>query len=204
MKLGKLLAQSGNIGYAYMAVIPGSVGGAVLMNAGTTMEGEIKDHFASASVFDPLTEEVKEYERLDIRFGYRQSSLLKSKSIVLQAAFKLCPKDDRDADKALQTIKLVQQKRRAKQPENPKTFGSTFKTTKGNKSAGWYLEQVGMKGLRCGDAMVSIKHANWIENVGEATSSDIKKLIVIGKQRVLDKFGVSLEREVIFFPEDIS
>jgi len=203
IKLGNLLAEHGTLGYSYMAVIPGSVGGAIAMNAGTTNEGEIKDHFVTAQVFDPLTEKINEYGNGEMNFSNRSSSLLKTTNIVLQASFRLSPVEKRNKELAIQKIKELRSSRQAKQPKNPKTFGSTFKNPKGQKTAGWYLEKVGMKGMRIGGAMVAPEHANWIVNEGNATSNDVKSLIEIGKNRVYEEFGIRLQREVIFFPEDI-
>ena len=76
------------------------------------------------------------------------------------------------------------------------------KVRKFTKERKLYLEQVGMKGVRVGGAMVAEEHANWILNVDNATSSDVKKLIAIGQKRVLEEFGIPLRREVIYLPED--
>jgi UDP-N-acetylmuramate dehydrogenase len=92
--------------------------------------------------------------------------------------------------------------RKAKQPANQKNFGSTFKRPIPGNPPGWYLERVGMKGVRVGGAMVAEEHANWVLNVDNATSSDVKKLIAIGQKRVFEEYGIHLRREVIYLPED--
>jgi UDP-N-acetylmuramate dehydrogenase len=94
--------------------------------------------------------------------------------------------------------------RRLKHPKIPLNFGSTFKRPFGGKHPGWYLEQVGMKGIRSGGAMVAEEHANWILNMGNATSQDVKVLISEGQKRVSEEFGINLEREVIYLPEDMA
>ena len=203
IKLGLVLAKRGFSGYEYMAVIPGSVGGAVRMNAGTTKYGEIKDHFISATIMDPATGIIRKYTNEDMLFSYRGSSLLNSNRIILEASFELPRTGLYDSQFVFETIRRIQSERRKKQPRNPRTFGSVFKRPDSGQAAGWYLEKVGMKGLRVGGAMVPHEHANWIINTGGATSSDVRKLISIGQKRVLDEFGVVLEREVIYLPEDM-
>ena len=186
-----------------MAVIPGTVGGAVRMNAGTTREGEIKDHFLSALVMDGLTGVIREYTKKDMQFEYRGSILSKSSSIIIQTTFVLPAAEETDPEGALNGVRSLLAARRAKQPKNQKNFGSTFKHPGAEYPAGWYLEKVGMKGMQKGGAMVAHEHANWIVNVDNATSGDVKHLIETGKQRVYEEFGVVLEREVVYLPEDI-
>jgi UDP-N-acetylmuramate dehydrogenase len=94
--------------------------------------------------------------------------------------------------------------RRSEHPKTPRTFGSVFNNPQNSKhSAGWYLEKVGMKGMRIGGAMVAREHANWVLNVDNTRSSDVKKLIEIGQKRAYEQFGIQLEREVIYLPEDM-
>jgi UDP-N-acetylmuramate dehydrogenase len=204
IKLGFELARRGYSGYEYMAVIPGTVGGAVRMNAGTTKCGEIKDHFVSALILDPETNEIIRYTNDDMNFSYRNSALLYSKRIIIQAVFRLPSVKENQRRQVIKRIKELKISRQAKQPKNPKNFGSTFKRPKANHAAaGWYLEKVGMKGMRQGDAMVSNEHANWIVNLGRATTGDVRKLIGLGQKRVFETFGIRLEREVIYLPEDM-
>ncbi|NVM21053.1 MAG: UDP-N-acetylmuramate dehydrogenase [Desulfobacterales bacterium] len=203
MNLGFRLARLGYLGYTYMAVIPGTIGGAVRMNAGTTKEGEIKDHFVKARVLDPSTCEVVEYEWKDMGFGYRESAISNTGRIILQAAFRLKEESGRDVRQAMKNVQALLASRREKQPRNRRTFGSTFKRPPGGKPAGWYLERVGMKGMRVGNAMVAKEHANWILNIGEARSADVKAVIDIGQKRVFEEYGVMLSREVIYLPEDM-
>ncbi|MCK4819459.1 FAD-binding protein, partial [bacterium] len=93
MKLGFTLAREGCVGYLYMAVIPGTVGGAVRMNAGTSDKGEIKDHFVKALVFDLKASKISEYNFADMQFGHRKSVIAKRNLIILQATFKLPRKE---------------------------------------------------------------------------------------------------------------
>ncbi len=204
MKVGFSLAREGFNGYGYMAVIPGTIGGATLMNAGTGNEGEIKDHFIGAKVLDSDTLEIQEYSCKDMNYGYRKSEISKTNKIVLNSSFKLDSDTKLSKDAAINNVRQLLRSRRVKQPRNPRTFGSTFKQPSGGKPAGWYLDRVGMKGVRVGGAMVAEEHANWILNVDGATSNDVKSLIHMGQKRVLEQFGVGLKREVIYLPEDLS
>jgi len=204
IKLGLRLAQEGYEGFTYMGVIPGTVGGAVRINAGTTREGEVKDRFLSADILsaDGWTLQTRTAE--EMRFGYRTSALLRSRDVVLDATFRLPEDKESSPGKALADLKQANSTRRAKQPRSPRTVGSTFrKPIDGEHPAGWYLDRVGMKGMRVGGAVISEEHANWIVNVDNATSADCKALIDIGRERVLEKYGIRLEREVVFLPEDM-
>ena len=202
MRLGNEIARRGILGCAYMAVIPGTVGGAVRINAGTLEEGDIKDHFLSALVLNPETGVISELGRDFMEFAYRESVLSRSHKIILQATFKLPQQENPFIEKAQKIVSDLLAVRKAKQPANQKNFGSTFKRPIPGNPPGWYLERVGMKGVRVGGAMVAEEHANWILNVDNATSSDVKKLIAIGQKRVFEEYGIHLRREVIYLPED--
>lgn len=203
MKLGNKIAERGCAGCSYMSVIPGTIGGAVRMNAGTLEEGEIKDHFLNAQVLDPQTGELKTYAAEDMKFEYRKCKLSQSKKILLQITFRLPLIREKYQGEAREIINSLLAIRRKKHPAIPLNFGSTFKRPPGGNPPGWYLEQVGMKGIKSGDAMVAEEHANWILNMGNATSQDVKIIISEGQKRVFDKFGITLEREVIYLPEDM-
>jgi len=203
MKLGSKIAERGYAGCSYMGVIPGTIGGAVRMNAGTLEEGEIKDHFLNAQVLDSQTGEIETYALEDMHFGYRKCALSQSKKILFQVTFRLPQIKEKHQGEAREIINRILATRRQKHPEIPLNFGSTFKRPAGGKPPGWYLEQVGMKGMRSGGAMVAEEHANWILNMGNATSQDVKILISEGRKRVFEEFGINLEREVIYLPEDM-
>lgn len=203
IKLGNLLGKQGYLGCSYMGVIPGTIGGAVKMNAGTSPEQEIKNDFLSAVLLDPQTGSAAAYTKECMGFGYRRSILSKSRKILLQATFGLPAYKEALAQEALDAIIRLLKQRRSRHPGNPHTFGSTFRNPESHEhSAGWYLEQAGMKGLRIGGAMVALEHANWILNLGNAASGDVKKIIETGQKRVFEKFGITLEREVVYLPED--
>jgi UDP-N-acetylmuramate dehydrogenase len=204
MQLGSKIAEHGHEGYTYMGVIPGTVGGAVTMNAGINDNERIQNNFLSALILDPETLKEEEFLLEEMDFGYRKSAIKSSSKIIIEGAFFLPEKIDRPTKKASEALKQLLDLRRHKQPKNSRTFGSTFKNPKDiSHSAGWLLEKSGMKEVKSGGAMVSHEHANWIINLGNATSSDIKNLIETGQKRVFEKFGISLEREVTFLPEDM-
>ncbi|MEI6126824.1 MAG: UDP-N-acetylmuramate dehydrogenase [Pseudomonadota bacterium] len=205
LKLGNLLGKKGYMGCTYMGVIPGTIGGAVKMNAGTEPEQEIKKDFLSALLFDPQTCSTFAYTKELMGFEYRQSILSKSRKIVLEATFTLPAHRETRRHEARDAIIGLLKQRRLRHPGNPHTFGSTFRNPHNHlHSAGWYLEQAGMKGLRIGGAMVALEHANWILNLGNAKSSDIKKIIEIGQERVFAESGIALEREVVYLPDDVA
>ncbi|MCX8044132.1 MAG: UDP-N-acetylmuramate dehydrogenase [Desulfobacterota bacterium] len=203
IKLGLAIARRGFEGYAYMGVIPGSVGGAVRMNAGIGDGQEIGNHFASAMLFDIKKCTIGEVDASALAFRYRTSMLAHMSAIVLHATFQLPELHGRHKERALRAIQELLVQRSKRHPKNPRTFGSTFKNPCTGRSAGWYLEQVGMKGMRIGGAMVPYEHANWIVNTGNATTYDARQLIEIARQRVYETFGIQLEREVVYVPEDL-
>lgn len=205
MKLGNRIAEQGYSGYAYMGVIPGTVGGAVTMNAGIDNQETIASHFLSAAVLDPETLCIENFTSEKMNFRYRESAIKYSEKIILSATFRLFSEHALSKKDAKEKLKQLLKTRKNCQPKSGLTFGSTFKNPAGSAhSAGWLLEKCGMKGLKQGDAMVSTDHANWILNLGRAKSSDIRSLIETGQKRVLDRFGIRLEREVIFMPEDLT
>ena len=205
IKLGAALARRGYAGFAYMGVIPGSVGGAVRMNAGTGQGQEIACHLMRARVFDPACMEESWLEQEKLQFSYRTSILFRMQLIVLEAVFRLPEQREAVPGQALADIKALFARRRAAHPHTRYTFGSTFKNPAGAEhSAGWYLDHAGMKGMRSGGAMVPHEHANWIINTGGARSDDVKDLIERGRGRVLEKFGILLEREVVYLPQDMA
>ncbi len=203
MKLGAKIAEHGHTGYAYMGVIPGTVGGAVTMNAGINDLEKIQCHFSSALVLNPETLKEKEYSLKKMNFNYRKSAVKNSDKIIIKSSFSLPDKKNVPGNDAKKKLKQLQDLRRKKQPKSSLTLGSTFKNPASSiHSAGWLLEKTGMKKMKAGGAMVSNEHANWIINTDHATSDDIKTLVDTGQNRVFEKFGISLEREIIYLPED--
>ncbi|MGQ9689537.1 MAG: UDP-N-acetylmuramate dehydrogenase [Desulfobaccales bacterium] len=186
-------------GFEFMCDIPGTIGGAVRINAGTK-EAEIKDHFVSARVLS-ADGTVRNIAKDDMNFSHRHSCLAHSRDIVLSARFSRPYMEEKK--RIQEKIKQIIADRRQKQPKNRHNCGSVFKNPLGGKPAGWYIDQTGLKGLRIGDAMVAHEHANWIVNLGKARAEHVKELIEKIQEEVFQKFCVKLEREVIYVPEDI-
>lgn len=180
----------GLAGMESMAGIPGSTGGACKMNAGAFNQ-EIKDTLITVTFMnsDGSISTLKNHE---IGFGYRKSQALKDK-IVLEAEFLY--KNDKTSEELLNIRKEILEKRKEKQPLHKPSCGSVFKRPEGNY-AGTLIEKCGLKGYSIGGAVVSTKHANFILNENNATSSDIYNLIQHVIKEVHSQTGITLEPEV--------
>jgi UDP-N-acetylmuramate dehydrogenase len=191
----KYICEEGLAGAANLAGIPGSMGGALKMNAGA-FGTEIKDIIARANALslEDLTEEMLSIDEL--RLSYRASAGLEGK-IVLAAELAL-----KEGDKAelMRERSDILKRRAEKQPLEYPSCGSVFKHTE-QGPAGKLIEECGLKGKRAGGAEISEKHANFIVNKGNAVSKDIMELINLAKASVYEKFGVHLETEVRFLGE---
>ena len=193
-----LLSQECSLGGAeFVCHIPGSVGGAVVMNAGFGRPGagyrEIKDILDSFTVIDLISGAFKTFRREEIEFEYRNAHLPPN-VLVLEAVFKLQPKPKPEVEAE---IKANFAYRNLVQDLRFPSAGSTFKNPKGYPlTSGQLLDRTGMKGMRVGGAMVSERHANFFLNVDHATAQDVLSLISVAQKRVFEKFGVQLEPEV--------
>ena len=186
---GKLLSYCSRgalAGLEFLAGIPGTIGGALFMNAGTATLG-IMDAIVDVEI--ACKDGIFTLRREDIHYGYRHGGIAQS-AVILGARFAL--KDALSQDVA-DTIASFMEKRRS-QPVGCSS-GSVFKNPPGS-SAGMLIEQAGLKGFAIGGAKVSEVHANYIINVGNASTSDIKDLISMIKHRVWEKFGIELIEEV--------
>lgn len=186
-------------GFECLCDIPGSMGAAVRINAGTK-EGEVKDQFVLAKIMDEEGQK-QTIKAVEMNFGYRTSGLMQNRCIVLESRFNYGA--EREPEQINATMRSIRDARKTRRPANPKNCGSVFKSVEG-RAAGWYIEQCGLKGKRIGNAMIANEHANWIVNMGEASAADIKALISLSQNAVKDRFGIVLDREVEFVPEDIS
>src|SRR3954463_8652054 len=178
-------------GFEFASAIPGTAGGGVRMNAGAYGR-EWRDVLVDAVVVDADGERTLGPEELDL--SYRHSGLAAGE-VVAQARFGL-ERSTADAVRAIAAELLA--RRKATQPTNKRTFGSVFKNPAAGPGAGRMIEDCGMKGHRIGGALVSPRHANFIENGGEATSADCIALMAEARRRVHEQFGVELEHEVQF------
>ncbi len=182
--------EAGLAGLEFAGGIPGALGGGVSMNAGA-YGGELKDFISQVRVLAP-DGELKDLACKDMRFAYRTSAVQTDGLIVLGAVFSL---QEGSRDKSMQKLAELNQRRRDCQPLSYPSAGSTFKRPPGY-FAGSLIEQCGLKGCAVGGAMVSDKHAGFIINTGNATSSDIHALIRRVQNEVAQKTGVKLETEV--------
>lgn len=186
-------ASHGLTGLEFGVNIPGTVGGAVKMNA-NAYGGDLGRVLEWVEVATSRGAERRDPSSFD--FAYRRSNLRRGE-VVARASFALSPAEPADV-KA--TLAGMRSQRRAAQPSGIKTFGSTFKNpddprTEG-RTAGQLLEAAGCRGLEVGGARFSHKHANFVENTGTATTADVLRLMREGRRRVKEAFGVELEAEV--------
>jgi UDP-N-acetylenolpyruvoylglucosamine reductase len=186
-------AREGLSGIEFGVNIPGTVGGAVKMNA-NAYGGDLSRVLEWADVATP--EGVERRTPPDFDFGYRRSNL-GPRQVVGFASFALSPADPADV-KA--TLADMRSKRRAAQPAGIKTFGSTFKNPEDERAegrtAGVLLDEAGCRGLTVGGARLSPVHANFVENADDATTADVIALMTEARRQVSERFGIELEAEV--------
>jgi UDP-N-acetylmuramate dehydrogenase len=191
-----LIAAQHNLGgVSGLANIPGTIGGAVYGNAGIP-DVCIRDILTHAVILPANGDKPVIVSPEYFKFGYRHSKIKKTKDIILSATLKLRHEPDL---KIRAEISQYIRERSIKQPMG-NTCGSFFKNPGQFPSAGWLIEQAGYKGMKIGDAIISLKHANFIINTGNAKSVDILNLALKVHQKVKDKFGVNLEPEVQILP----
>ncbi|MEW6039957.1 MAG: UDP-N-acetylmuramate dehydrogenase [Elusimicrobiota bacterium] len=184
----KYSIDAGLSGFEYLAGIPGTVGGALLMNAGTK-DGCISDSLVSVDMVD-LWVNKKTRSRDEIKFDYRKSDL--EGSIITGAEFKLKKSSREVLEKKITKIMIERSKT---QPLGTFNAGCIFKNPQG-ASAGKIIDKCKLKKLKIGGAYVSDQHGNFIINDGKATPSDIERLIFEVRRRVVEKTGISLELEI--------
>ena len=183
-------AEASLSGLEFASGIPGSVGGAVVMNAGA-YGGEIKDVLIDATVLT-AEGELKTVTRDELDLSYRHSIVPEKGYIVLSARFRLTPKPKEEIKSYMAELRT---KRVQKQPLEYPSAGSTFKRPEGY-FAGKLIMDAGLRGYSVGDAQVSQKHCGFVVNKGEATAADVLTLIKDVQETVLKQFGVKLEPEV--------
>lgn len=186
----RTLTKKSVIGLESLVGVPGTLGGALIMNAGA-YGSEISNYLVSVLSIDVFGNE-KIYNKDDINFSYRYSSFPKSE-ILIEAKFQF---KKGDLEKINENQMSASTKRKTNQPLRYRSAGSVFKNPNDGPAAGYLIDQCNLKGLRIGDAEISTKHANFIINYGNASAIDIYKLIRIIKQKVKAKFNTNLELEV--------
>jgi UDP-N-acetylenolpyruvoylglucosamine reductase len=188
-------AQAGLSGIEFGVNIPGSVGGAVWMNA-NAYGGRLADVLEWVEIV--TAEGIDRRAAGQLGFGYRHSNLMAGE-VVARASFVLVAAE---VDTVKATLAQMRARRHEAQPQGIKTFGSTFKNPAeddprvAGRSAGLLLSEAGCNGLTVGGARFAPKHANFIENTGAATTADVVALMDAGRRRVIERFGVELEPEV--------
>ncbi len=175
--------------------VPGSVGGALRMNAGA-YGTQIGSWVREVEVYRAGRGEIETLHGDQIRFDYRHTSFAPN-DIMLSVRLELPSKPYREI---LQGIRICNEKRRSSQPLNQKSAGCIFKNPPG-MSTGRMIDELGLKGHRVGDAMVSDRHANFFVNTGQATCADMLALVDEVRERVRSAHGVTLENEVIFWTD---
>ena len=179
--------------------VPGTLGGALIMNAGA-FGSEISNYFEEAQTMT-LEGDMKIYTKNDVEFSYRHSSF-PNDEMLIEATFN-CYKGV--PGKIQKDREIASQRRKSKQPLRYRSAGSIFKNPSAKLAAGYLIDQAGLKGSQRGGACISKQHANFIINLGEATAEDVFYLILLAKQKVAEKFDVNLKLEVklVGFPKSM-
>ena len=194
------VAQKNSLGGLQFAYgIPGTVGGAVFMNAGA-YGGEIKDVVASVGYFDPQTGKTGTMTADECGFGYRESVFQHSDKIVLSASFSLQPGD---AGLIKADMDDYMSRRREKQPLEFPSAGSTFRRYPGYFTAK-LIDDAGLKGFSVGGAQVSEKHAGFVINRRNATAADVLALVAEIKKRIFEINGINIECEIRYIPYSVN
>ena len=188
-RLADFACKNGLTGLEFAHGIPGTLGGAICMNAGA-YGGEMRQVVTEVTAL--LPEGVRRFTAEEAAFGYRRSAFLDTEAVVLGARLRLTPDDPAAIRRRMDDLMA---RRRQSQPLEYPSAGSTFKRPEGY-FAGTLIEQTGLKGLTVGGAQVSTKHAGFVINVGGATSADVEELIRQVQQAVYAAHGVHLEPEV--------
>lgn len=194
--IGRAALKQNLKGFEFAAGIPGTIGGALAMNAGA-YGGEMKDIVKSVRLMD-TDGNIFNFSNEDMQFGYRKSILSKSDYIVLGAEIEL---EKGDYEEIKEMMKDFSNRRITKQPLNLPSAGSTFKRPEGYFAAK-LIDDSGLRGLTLRNAQVSDKHCGFVVNLGDAKASDILDLMYVVKSTVKNKFGVTLEEEVKILGED--
>lgn len=202
--LCRFCLQNGYEGMNFALGIPGTVGGAIHMNAGSSL-GWMSDVLAYIEIVYPMGSPKKVFkEELDAEYrslSWRRVATVEEQyaAVILGGCFEYKKSDPAKLRKEARDIIRVRQK---SQPLGEKSAGCFFKNPESGRPAGWLIEQSGLKGRHCGDAMVSEKHANFIVNTGKASASDIFTLVKTVQKTVFEKYQVMLEPEVQIVSEE--
>lgn len=194
--LAAMAAEQGLGGLEFSEGIPGSLGGAVHMNAGA-YGGEFSQVVTSVTVLNEAGE-LLALKKSELEFGYRSSIIQRLRYVVLEVELELHPEEPHLIKERMQELS---RQRKERQPLEFPSAGSVFKRPPG-RFVGPMIDELGLKGYRVGDAEVSSKHAGFIVNRGQATARDVLALVSFIQQRVKEKYGVDLETEFLIIGED--
>ena len=194
--VSKFAAQNGLTGMEFAVGIPGSIGGAIFMNAGA-YDGEMKNAVASVKAVN-RNGELIEFNGTSLQLGYRHSIFQENGCAICEVELILQRGNVDDIKRKMEDLTA---RRESRQPLDMPSAGSTFKRPKGH-FAGTLIDKAGLKGLRVGGAMVSEKHAGFVVNTGNATAADVLNLIEEVKRRVNEAHGVTLSPEVRIIGEE--
>ena len=197
MQLGNKLKKDGLSGFEELSGIPGTIGGAIYMNAGAYGK-EIKDLVQSTTCMD-FNGNIFELSNKEHEFAYRNSIFSKKDYIILSTKLKLTYGT---IDKITEKMNLYLSQRKEKQPIESFSAGSSFKRKDGIITAK-LIDECGLKGFKIGGAKISEKHAGFIINEGNATAKDVLDLVEYVKKKVYEKFGVEIEEEIKIIGEKI-
>ncbi len=189
--LANYAQKNGLTGLEFAYGIPGSVGGAVFMNAGA-YDGEIKNVLQKSSYFDTSLSKRFDLYNAGHKFAYRSSIYETNDNVILSATFELKPGDPLEIKAKMDGFMKA---RKEKQPLEYPSAGSTFKRCEGHYTAKM-IDEAGLKGFSVGGACVSEKHAGFVINKGNATSKDIKELVAIIKEKIYEIHGINIEEEI--------
>ena len=190
--LSNILAKKGLQGGEWTVGIPGTIGGAICMNAGSK-KLSLANNLLSVQVIDTRTLKAFEIEKKDINFQYRFSPFQQNNLLIISAKLLFEPKGD--IEQLLETTKNNLKKKTSTQPYDLPSFGSVFQNPT-DTYAGKLIEELGLKGFKIGGAEISTMHGNFIINNSSANSKDILDLITVIQQKVLQKKGILLQPEV--------
>ena len=196
-RLAKILLDNSLTGFEFLAGVPGTIGGALVMNAGA-YGGEIKDIVLKTKYIDLDTGEIKKIENNEHKFEYRKSIFQTLNCVILETTLIL---QLGNKDQIEEKIQEYSKKRRESQPLDMPSAGSTFKRGE-NFITAKLIDESGLKGYSIGGAEVSNKHAGFIVNKGNATAKDIIDLINYVKDKVYEEFGKEVQEEVKIIGED--
>lgn len=187
-----LMTKESLSGTEFMEGIPGSIGGGIIMNAGAH-GWEISDILVSVKLLNLETLEIEDHAKADLGLDYRHSNINPQKYLIVSGTFSLKP-DEKEAIRA--RVVHNNHARTSKQPIKAWTCGCTFQNPLSNYGAGQLIDELGLKGYRTGDFMISNLHGNFFENVGEGTSMDFCDLMRYVQKEALEKKNIVLKPEV--------